>query len=145
WLQCGEPGLAAQWAHTADVRLDEVQLAQHKIEYWVYAEVLLAQGHYEQAEQILGRLVQSATRSGTRSEPLLKLLVAYASALFAQGQRGAALEVLERALLLGQEEGYIRPFLDSAARHSRALLEYYHQKSRAEAHIEAYVQQLLAE
>src|SRR5262249_46862921 len=66
-------------------------------------------------------------------------------ALFAQGQRTAALPVLGRALDLGQEEGYIRPFLDSAPQHSRALLEYYQQKTRAETHIETYVQQLLAE
>jgi ATP/maltotriose-dependent transcriptional regulator MalT len=52
---------------------------------------------------------------------------------------------LERALSLGRPEGYIRPFLDIAPRHTRALLVYYHQKSRAEAQIEAYVQQLLAE
>jgi LuxR family transcriptional regulator, maltose regulon positive regulatory protein len=116
-----------------------------RIEYWVYGEVLLAQGQYERAAHILGQLVQSAMQMATRTEPLLKLLVTYASALFAQGQRTAALPVLERALDLGQAEGYIRPFLDSALRHTRPLLAYYHQRIRAEGHIEAYVQQLLAE
>jgi LuxR family maltose regulon positive regulatory protein len=145
WLHCGEPALAAQWVQTADVRMDDPQLAQRKLEYWVYAEVLLAQGQYEQAASLLGRLVQSATQIGTRTEPLIKLLIAYASALFAEGQSKAALSVLERALGLGQPEGYIRPFLDVAPQHTRALLEHYYQKSRAEAHIEAYVQQLLAE
>jgi LuxR family maltose regulon positive regulatory protein len=145
WLRCDEPGLAAQWAQTADVRVDDPQIAQRRIEYWVYGEVLLAQGRYEQAAFILGRLVQSATHGGARTEPLLKLLVAYAVALFAQEQSRAALPVLERALGLGQEEGYIRPFLDVAPRHIRTLLEQYHHKTRAEAHIEAYVGQLLAE
>jgi ATP/maltotriose-dependent transcriptional regulator MalT len=145
WLHHGELALAAQWAQTADVRLDDPQIAQRRIEYWVYGEVLLAQGQYEQAASILGQLVQSATHMGTRTEPLIKLLVAYASALFAQGQGKAALPVLERALGLGQPEGYIRPFLDNAPQQTRALLEYYHQKTRSEAHIEAYVQQLLAE
>ena len=88
--------------------------------------------------------MQSATQIGTRAEPLIKLLIAYADALFAQGQRKAALPVLARAQDLGQPEGYIRPFLDSAPRHSRALLAYYHQKTRPEEHIERYVQQLLA-
>ncbi len=145
WLHYGEPALAAQWAQTADLRMDDPQIAQRKMEYWVYGEVLLAQGKYEQAGHILSQLVQSATQIGTRAEPLIKLLIAYASALFAQGQRKAALPVLERALDLGQPEGYIRPFLDIAPRHTRALLECYRQKTRAEAHIEAYVQQLLAE
>jgi LuxR family maltose regulon positive regulatory protein len=145
WLHYGEEALAAQWAQTADVRLDDAQIAQRKLEYWVYAEVLLAQGQYEQAGHILSQLVQSATRIGTRAEPLIKLLIAYADALFAQGQRGAALPVLARALDLGQEEGYIRPFLDIAPRHTRALLAYAHQKTRAQPHIEGYVQQLLAE
>ena len=145
WLHSGEPALAAEWAQTADVRADDPQIARRRIEYWVYGEVLLAQGHYEQAASILGQLVQRATQIGTRTEPLLKLLIAYASALFAQGRRGAALPVLVRALDLGQAEGYIRPFLDIAPRHTRALLAYYHQKTRAEAHIETYVQQLLAE
>jgi LuxR family transcriptional regulator, maltose regulon positive regulatory protein len=145
WLHAGEPALAAEWAQTADVRVGDAQIARRRIEYWVYGEVLLAQGHYEQAASILCRLVQSATQSGTRTEPLLKLLIAYASALFAQGRHEAALPMLARALSLGQPEGYIRPFLDIAPRHTRALLEYYHQKTRAEAHIETYVQQLLAE
>jgi ATP/maltotriose-dependent transcriptional regulator MalT len=145
WLHAGAPALAAQWAQTADVRLDDPQIAHRKIEYWVYGEVLLAQGQYEQAVSILSQLVQSATQNGTRTEPLLKLLVAYSSALFAQGQRGAALPVLARALGLGQAEGFIRPFLDIAPQHTRALLEYYRQKTRAEAHMEVYVQQLLAE
>ncbi len=145
WLQCGEPALAAAWAQTADLHMDDPQIAQRRIEYWVYGEILLAQGQYVQAASILGRLVQSATRIGTRTEPLIKLLIAHASALFAQGQSKAALPVLERALSLGQEEGYIRPFLDVAPRHTRALLAYYHQKTRVEVHIEAYVRQLLAE
>jgi LuxR family maltose regulon positive regulatory protein len=105
WLQAGESTLAAQWARTADVRVDAPQIAQRNIEYWVYGEVLLAQGQYEQAASILCQLVQSATQIGTRTEPLLKLLVAYASALFAQGRRGAGLSVLARALDLGQAEG----------------------------------------
>jgi LuxR family maltose regulon positive regulatory protein len=145
WLHSGEPTLAAAWAQTADVRVDDPQIAHRRIEYWVYGEVLLAQDQFEQAASILCQLVQSATESGTRTEPLLKLLIAYASALFAQGRRGAALPVLARALDLGQAEGYIRPFLDIAPRHTRALLEHYHQKTRAEPHIERYVQQLLAE
>jgi LuxR family maltose regulon positive regulatory protein len=145
WMQCGGLDQAAEWAQTADVHLDDPRMAQRRIEYWVYAEVLLAQGQEEQAASILGQLAQRATRTATRTEPLIKLLVAYASALFAQGQREVALPVLERALSLGRPEGYIRPFLDIAPRHTRALLVYYHQKSRAEAQIEAYVQQLLAE
>jgi LuxR family maltose regulon positive regulatory protein len=144
WLHAGELALATAWAQTADVRVDDPQIARRRIAYWVYGEVLLAQGHYEQAASILCQLVQSATCIGTRTEPLLKLLIAYASALFAQGRHGAALPVLARALDLGQAEGYIRPFLDIARPHTRALLEYYHQKTRAQAHIETYVQQLLA-
>jgi LuxR family maltose regulon positive regulatory protein len=144
WLRAGELTLAATWAQTADVRLDDPQITERKIAYWVYAELLLAQGQYEQAASILGQLVPRAAQMGTRTEPLIKLLATYASALFAQGQREAALPVLARALSLGQAEGYVRPFLDIAPRHTRALLEYYHQKIRSEAHIEAYVRQLLA-
>jgi LuxR family maltose regulon positive regulatory protein len=145
WLHAGEPALAAQWAQTADMRQDDPQIAHRRIEYWVYAELLLAQGQDEPGAHILGRLVQGATRIGTRTEPLIKLLVAYAGALFGQGQRKAALPVLARALGLGQAEGYIRPFLDVAPQHTRGLLAYYHQKTRAEMHIEGYVQQLLGE
>jgi LuxR family maltose regulon positive regulatory protein len=145
WLQSGELALAAGWAQTAEVRLDDEQPGRRRIEQWVYGEVLLAQGEYEQAVWVLGRLVRSAGQIGTRTEPLLKLLIAYAVALYAQGQRKEALAVLEQALRLGQEEGYIRPFLDVAPQQTRALLGYYHQKSRAAAQIEGYVQQLLAE
>ena len=83
WLQNGELALAAQWAQTADSRMDDPQIAQRKIEYWVSGEVLLAQGRYEQAASILSQLAQSATHTGARTEPLVKLLVAYASGLFA--------------------------------------------------------------
>jgi LuxR family maltose regulon positive regulatory protein len=145
WLQCGELALAAEWVQTANLRLDNPQIAHRSIEYWVYGEMLLAQGQYEQAVSVLSCLVQSATHFGTRIEPLLKLLIAYASALFAQRQRAAALPLLARALDLGQSEGYIRPFLDIAPPHTRALLVYAYQKTRADAHIETYMRQLLAE
>jgi LuxR family transcriptional regulator, maltose regulon positive regulatory protein len=145
WLHAGELALASEWVQTANLRLDDPQFAHRTTEYWVYGEVLLAQGQYEQAASILGCLVQNATQIGTRMEPLIKLLIVYASALFAQGPRTAALSVLARALDLGQKEGYIRPFLDSAPQHTRALLEYYHQKARPTAHNEMYIRQLLAE
>jgi len=144
WLHTGELAQAAQWAQIADVRLDDRQIAQRRTEYWVYAEVLLAQGQYAQAASLLGQLVQSATQVGTQTEPLLKLLVAYASALFAQGQGEAALQVLALALDRGQAEGYIRPFLDIAPQHTRALLVYAYQKTRMQPHIEAYLHQLLS-
>src|SRR5262249_34887167 len=49
WLHSGELALAAEWAQTAGVRMDDPQSAQRRIEYWVYGELLLAQGQYEQA------------------------------------------------------------------------------------------------
>lgn len=144
-LQCGELALAAQWAETAGVQLHDQRPASQRIVVWVYGEVLLAQAQYEDAATILGQLIQRTPQRGARTEPLLKLLVAHAIALFAQGQRGAALAVLERALDLGQREGYIRPFLDVAPQHTRALLELYCQKTRGEAARDRYVRQLLAE
>jgi LuxR family maltose regulon positive regulatory protein len=145
YLHSGDMHMAVEWAQTANLQLEDPQIARRKTEYWVYGEVLLAQERYEQAASILGRLAQRATHVGTRTEPLLKLLIAYASALFAHGHRGAALPLLTRALELGQPEGYIRPFLDVAPRHTRALLAYAYQKIRMDAQIEAYVRQLLAE
>ncbi|MEO7909217.1 MAG: hypothetical protein ABIV47_06155 [Roseiflexaceae bacterium] len=106
WLHSGELAGVAECMQTANVHLDDSQIDHRRIEYWVYDEVLLAEGQYEQAASILGRMVHSATRIGIRHEPLLKLLVAYANALFAHWQCGAALPVLARALELGQPEGY---------------------------------------
>src|ERR1043165_5962468 len=50
WLQCGEVGLATEWAQAADVRLDDPQIGYRRIEYWVYGEVVLAQGQADPAE-----------------------------------------------------------------------------------------------
>jgi ATP/maltotriose-dependent transcriptional regulator MalT len=144
WLHAGEPALAAKWAQTADVRLDDPPLAHRRIEYWVYGEVLLALGQYEQAASILGQLVQSAKQIGARTEPLLKLLVAYAGALFAQGQRRAALPVLARAG--PRAGGGVYPAVSRyrAAAHPRTACVCASEDPRGGAH-RGYVQQLLAE
>jgi LuxR family maltose regulon positive regulatory protein len=60
---------------------------------------------------LLDRL-QEAAEANARMSSVLEILILRALALEVQGNRPAALSVLERALVLAEPEGYIRLFVD---------------------------------
>lgn len=65
----------------------------------------------EQALRLLARL-REAAESAERVGSAVRILVLQALALYAQGDVDQALSALERALLMGEPEGYVRTFVD---------------------------------
>jgi LuxR family maltose regulon positive regulatory protein len=82
-----------------------------QIEYTALGRVYLAQGQAEQALRVLQPLSRAADIAGWGSL-LIESLALLALALRSQGETEQAMEVLERALSLGEPEGFVRTFVD---------------------------------
>ncbi|MGD8515670.1 MAG: LuxR C-terminal-related transcriptional regulator [Anaerolineae bacterium] len=110
-LAQGDQATAATWAQdvlqdaggTFDLRLWDV--------YSTLAEVQAAQGHFDPALDLLGRLLVAEEAIG-RMDHVIHLLVLKAQILHSQGHLEEALPVLDRALSLAEPEGYVRSFVD---------------------------------
>ncbi|MDH4207458.1 MAG: tetratricopeptide repeat protein, partial [Anaerolineae bacterium] len=82
-----------------------------QVEYTALGRVYLAQGQAEQALRVLQPLSRATDRGGW-GLLLIESLALLALALRSQGETEQALEVLERALSLGEPEGFVRTFVD---------------------------------
>ncbi|MFN2131169.1 MAG: LuxR C-terminal-related transcriptional regulator [Anaerolineae bacterium] len=78
------------------------------------SQVLVAQARYDEALHLLSRLAEGAT-AGKRFGRLIEILVLQAAALQLYGDTSRALGVLERALAIGEREGYVRVFVEQGA------------------------------
>ena len=141
WLHYGDVSRADVWARRAGLHPDDEAMAQRRVPYWAYAELLLARGECEAARRALSRLIAVSPR-GTRIEPFAKLLWLYALALDGAGAAEQALTVAYQALLLMEPEGYVRPFLDWRGR-SGLLLTRFLAQGIAAPPLTAYTQMLL--
>jgi LuxR family maltose regulon positive regulatory protein len=109
-LAQGSPQEAARLA--AEIKLGEAQaLIFREIEQISLARVLLAQGRRRKALHLLAQLAEEAA-AGARLGRLIEILGLQAVARQQQGDTDQALDALEKALAIGQREGYVRVFLD---------------------------------
>jgi LuxR family maltose regulon positive regulatory protein len=108
--------------------------------------VQLAQGHIDEAQLLLTRLLPPAEKAG-RNGRVIEMLVLQAVAIFAQQKKAEAVEVLERALLLAEPEGFIRLFVDEGEPLRLLLLDYRAQlkgQSGVKQYLLDYANRLLA-
>jgi LuxR family maltose regulon positive regulatory protein len=80
-------------------------------EQMILARVRIAQGRWNEALHLLAQLAEDA-ESGGRFGRLLEMLALQAVALQLQGDTAPALIALEKALTVGEPEGYLRVFVD---------------------------------
>jgi LuxR family maltose regulon positive regulatory protein len=113
----------------------------HKYELTVLARLLIGQGRPAEAVQVLAPVAPIAERR-RRTGLLIECLAIQALAWQAQGDLDRALEVLGRALLAGEPEGYVRVFVDEG-QPMKALLSAYRSR-KAEPGVRLYVDHLLA-
>ena len=117
-LMGGNLAAAVHWTEASGLSaLDELAYPRER-EYLTLARVRIGQGRLDpagpflsEALRLLERLREDAEakeRMGSVLEILLLCVLAFA----AQGNRTQALTSLERALLLAEQEGYIRLFVD---------------------------------
>jgi LuxR family maltose regulon positive regulatory protein len=146
-LAQGNLAAAIHWAETSGLSTNDTDLSYlREREYLTLARVRTAQGRddpharvLQETACLLDRLLQDA-ESKARIHSTIEILVLRALALQAQGNHMQALSVLERAVVLGEPQGYCRLFLDEG----EPLLQLLSQLLVTGHRASNYIQALLA-
>ena len=146
WLQQGEIERATHWVDDHDLRIDDVDLTGKEGQYRLLARLLLAQGEWDRALDLLGRLYASAQRA-KKILSQIETLALTSVVQMASGREQMALATLQKALMQTEAEGYMRSFLDEGPQMGRLLRLWprdSHQKSAEMTRLDAYAARLLA-
>ena len=129
WLAQGRLDKALDWAREQGLSAHDELSYLREFEHITLARILLAQYKSNRSDSLLGeaigvlaRLLRAAEEGG-RTGSVIEILVLQALAHHARGDMHAALLPLERALTLGQPEGYVRTFVDEGAPMAELLRE----------------------
>ncbi|CAA9291859.1 MAG: Transcriptional activator of maltose regulon, MalT [uncultured Chloroflexia bacterium] len=114
WLAQEQVDRAARCLEDAGLQPDGELVSQRELEYVTLARVWIARGKSAEALHLLHRLLLAA-ETADRQGSTIEILLLQALALQASGDVARALPVLQRALLLGEAEGYVRVFVDEGA------------------------------
>ena len=118
WAGEGRVGDALSWARERGLSIDDDLDFLREYEHLTVARILIADAGRgdapaatDDALALLDRLLPAAL-DGSRLGSAIEILVAQAVAHQARGSRPQALAALERALALGEAEGYVQVFVD---------------------------------
>jgi LuxR family maltose regulon positive regulatory protein len=114
WLAQGDLNAAAQWANDRELNADGEVPYLREEEYIALARILVAQGRFEKARELLARLLKEAENGGQIAR-VTEILMIQALACQTQGEDDKALDPLARALSLAEPGGYVRAFVDEGA------------------------------
>jgi len=137
-LERGDIDSAERWAHANDLVIDGEFEFIREIEYVALARLFIAQKRFEEAHALVERIYRIAQEIGKRQTELEGLIL-LALVFSGQGETDQALVYLEKALSIGEPEGYIRIFVDEGPPMARLLYE-----ALARGVSPDYVQRLLA-
>jgi LuxR family transcriptional regulator, maltose regulon positive regulatory protein len=145
WLALGDVRSAERLCAKKGVHPQGNLSFRQELDYLSLARVMLAQQGWETAHSLLIRMAAAAVDGG-RSGRLTEILVLDALCLFSleRGSFTRALEVLHRALVLGEPEGYARVFLDEGEPLAKLLRLGCQSGQWRSAPLQAYVDRLLA-
>jgi LuxR family maltose regulon positive regulatory protein len=111
-LRQGRLEQAVRWAERCLPFDEQVVLPySREVEYLTYARVRIAQGRTGMVLPLLTRL-EKAAKSDGRTGSLIEIWMLQALAHQVRGDSPSALDLLERALILAEPEGYVRIFVD---------------------------------
>jgi LuxR family transcriptional regulator, maltose regulon positive regulatory protein len=119
WVLQGNLDEALSWVREQNLSAEDDLDYLHEFEHITLARILLAQSKRE-AMGLLERLLQAAQEGG-RMGSVIEILILQALAHHARGDRPAALQALQQALMLAEPEGYIRIFLNEGASMTQLL------------------------
>jgi LuxR family maltose regulon positive regulatory protein len=111
WLAQDKLDAAAQWVDERGLDVDGNFMFQNEREYIVLARILIAQERLDEATRLLHRLLKATEVSGHTSRAI-EILVLQALASQAGGDKTRAMTMLEKALSLAEQGGFIRIFVD---------------------------------
>jgi LuxR family maltose regulon positive regulatory protein len=137
-LARGDFDAAARWALTNELVLEGDFEYHREIEYLALARVFIAQKRFEEAQALVERIYRIAQEIGKRHTELEGLIL-LALVFSGQGETEQALVRLEKALVIGEPESFIRIFVDEGPPMAQLL---YKALSRGIA--PDYVRRLLA-
>ena len=140
WVKQTKLTRALGWARERSLSVDDDLCYLREFEHVTLARVLIARGDnsIHEAEGLLERLLKAAEQGG-RMGSVIEILALQALAHHAQGDIPRALDSLERALTLGEPEGYARIFVDEGLPMAHLLSE-----ASAQGIMPDYIARLLA-
>jgi LuxR family maltose regulon positive regulatory protein len=146
WILMGKNEQALRWV--SDKNLEEL-VAQKagvprfdpmwEIHSQTLTRVYISQGRYDDALRVIEPMLDIA-KASKRMRSVLKMLAMQAVVLKSMGEHQDALQTLEQALNLGEEEGFVRTFLDEGEPMVQLLYE-----ATAHGIVPDYAGHLLAE
>lgn len=122
------------WQAVADISADDIPEFSHEVEHRVLAEILIAEGQFNQAEALLARLRAAAERSGRNGSEIV-LTLWYAVVLARLHRYSEAESAVRHILPMAQAQGYIRSFLDSGP-HLKELISRPGIRQHAPAYVD---------
>lgn len=118
WLLQGRKDQASRWIQENDMerQFKEGSGKPHFDLIWevngqTLVKVYMNQGEYENALEVIEPLFKAA-EANKRQRNIIKILAMQAAIYQAMGDSKRGLQILERALELGEAEGFVRSFLD---------------------------------
>jgi LuxR family transcriptional regulator, maltose regulon positive regulatory protein len=111
WVAQGKLEEALEWTHERGLSVADDLSHLREFEHITLARVLLARQAVPDAMRLLESLLRAAD-GGARTASVIELLLLQAVGFQMQDNIAAALRPLDRALTLGEPQGYIRIFVD---------------------------------
>ncbi|MBX3065099.1 MAG: tetratricopeptide repeat protein [Anaerolineae bacterium] len=111
WLKQGNLPAAVEWAQGIQPTSYDSLNPALEFEHITLARIWIAQGHLGEAQDLLTKLF-SAANGARRRGRVIEICILQALAAQMQGNTDQALKVLANALSLGEQEGYVRMFVD---------------------------------
>jgi len=137
-LARGDVDAAVRWAQANDLDPDGDFEFHRENEYVALARVFIAQKRFKEAHALVERIYRIAQEIGKRQTEFEGLIL-LALVFSIQGETDQALVHLEKALTIGEPEGFIRIFVDEGPPMARLLY-----KALTRGIAPDYVRQLLA-
>jgi LuxR family maltose regulon positive regulatory protein len=110
WLGSGNLDAALQWAQKRGLRIDDKLDALHEVEYIALAHVLMAQNKLDEADRLLGRLIENAT-AGDRVYMIIEMRLWRVLIFTLKADSASALAELKLTLALAEPGGFIMMFV----------------------------------
>lgn len=145
WLAQGNLIAAEKWVQKQSLDFDDEFNYLREFEYITLARLLMAQNQLEAARQLLEQLLKKAEEA-ERLQSTIEILILQSLIHQAQDNLPQAKQMVERALVLAEPEGYIRLFLDEGGPMAALLVrlwEKYQQNKHALPPTLTYLTKLL--
>ena len=122
WLAQNNLEAASQWAAERGLDVDGELPFLREDEYIVLARILIAQEQLDEATGLLQHLLEAA-ETGGRTTRVIEILMLQTLAFQTSGDTDRAMDMLEQALTLAEQGGFVRIFVDEGSPMARLLYE----------------------